>query len=351
MEIGIDSFVPMALEPALDGIGRADRVRDFLDEVEQADRVGLDVFGIGEHHRPEYLSSAPVVLMAAAAARTKNIRLASAVTVLSSDDPVRVFQQFATVDLISRGRAEIIVGRGSFIESYPLFGFDLKDYDALFAEKLDLLLKIRDETFVHWKGKHRAALTGQGVYPRPVQNPLPVRLGVGGTPNSFVRAGTLGLPLVVAIIGGEPARFRSLVDLYREAGRRAGHSPEKLWVGVHSIGFIAETTERAVTDFYPTWKETFTRIGKERGWPPATRAQFDAARGPGGALLVGDPELVAKKILAVDEALGGISRMTILLGAGVCAHGAMMRGIELLGNGVARIVKEARSGRRGNRNG
>jgi probable LLM family oxidoreductase len=353
MEIGIDSFVPVDLDSAADAAKRADRVGEFLEEVELADRIGLDVFGIGEHHRPEYLSSAPAVLMAAAAARTKQIRLASAVTVLSSDDPVRVFQQFATVDLISRGRAEIIVGRGSFIESYPLFGFDLKDYDALFAEKLDLLLKIRQETLVHWKGKHRAPLTGQGVYPRPLQNPLPIRLGVGGTPNSFVRAGTLGLPLVVAIIGGEPARFRSLVDLYREAGRRAGHPAEKLSVGVHSIGFLGDSSEQAAEDFYPCWKETFTRIGRERGWPPATRAQFDAAVAPGGALVVGDAELVAKKIIDVDEALGGISRMTILLGAGALPHGKMMRAVELLGSGVAPIVRGSgkRSGLRGDHRG
>jgi probable LLM family oxidoreductase len=341
MEIGIDTFVPTTLDPAGDAMGRADRVRDLLEEAELADRMGLDVFSIGEHHRPEYLSSAPAVLLAAAAARTRHIRLASAVTVLSSDDPVRVFQQFATVDLISRGRAEIIVGRGSFIESYPLFGFDLNDYDALFTEKLELLLKVRENTLVHWKGKHRAELTGQGVYPRPVQNPLPIRIGVGGTPKSFVRAGTLGLPLVVAIIGGEPARFRPLVDLYRQAWQRAGHPPEKLWVGVHSIGFLGETSEKAAADFYPSWRETFNKIGKERGWPPATRAQFDAGRAPGGALLVGDAETVAGKISAVNESLGGISRMTILLGAGAVPHGAMLRAIEILGKGVAPIVNKS----------
>jgi probable LLM family oxidoreductase len=327
MQIGVDSFVTTRGDPA-------DRVSDLLEEIELADQVGLDVFGIGEHHRPEFLASAPAVLLAAAAARTERIRLTSAVTVLSSDDPVRVFQQFATLDLISRGRAEIIIGRGSFIESYPLFGFDLHDYDALFTEKLDLLLKVRERTQVEWSGTHRAPLTGQSVYPRPVQTVLPIRIGVGGTPQSFVRAGTLGLPLVVAIIGGEPRRFRPLVDLYRQAWRRAGHPEEQLDIGVHSIGFVADTTDEAVEGFYPGYVETFTRIGRERGWPPMTRGQFDAARGPGGALLVGDPELVASKIIAVNEALGGINRLSILLGAGSVPKGPSMRAIELLGTRV-----------------
>jgi probable LLM family oxidoreductase len=336
MQIGIDSFVPTTRTDPVD------RVRDLLEEIETAEHVGLDVFGIGEHHRPEFLASAPAVLLAAAAALTTRIRLTSAVTVLSSDDPVRVFQQFATLDLVSRGRAEIVLGRGSFIESYPLFGFDLKDYDELFAEKLELLLAIRERTHVEWSGAHRAPLTGQGVYPRPVQPLLPIRIGVGGTPQSFVRAGELGLPLVVAIIGGEPRRFRPLVDLYRQAGRRAGHPPERLEVGVHSIGFVADTTEEAVETFYPGYVETFTRIGRERGWPPVTRAQFDAARGPSGALAVGNPELVAGKIIAANEALGGISRMTLLLGAGAVPHAAMTRAIELLGTRVAPIVNTTR---------
>jgi probable LLM family oxidoreductase len=336
MQIGIDSFVTTRADPA-------DRVRDLLDEIELAEQVGLDVFGIGEHHRPEFLASAPAVLLAAAAARTERIRLTSAVTVLSSDDPVRVFQQFATLDLVSRGRAEIVLGRGSFIESYPLFGFDLKDYDALFTEKLDLLLAIRERENVQWSGRHRAPLTGQGVYPRPVQAELPIRIGVGGTPQSFVRAGELGLPLVVAIIGGEPRRFRPLVDLYRQAGRRAGHPAEQLEVGVHSIGFVADTTEEAVETFYPGYVETFTRIGRERGWPPITRAQFDAAIGPGGALVVGSPEVVAGKIIAADSALGGISRMSLLLGAGAVPSPAMTRAIELLGTRVAPMVNTART--------
>src|SRR5271169_899299 len=275
MQIGVDSFGAVISEPATGvTLSPVERMDNLLEEIVLADQVGLDVFGIGEHHRSEFVDSAPSVILAAAAARTKNIRLTSAVTVLSAADPIRIFQEFATLDLVSHGRAEIVAGRGSSIEAFPLFGFDLEDYDSLFSEKLELLLKIRENIQVYWTGRHRPPLTGQAVYPRSLQNPLPVWVGVGGTPNSFVRAGRLGLPLMVAIIGGEPARFRSLVDLYREAGRRAGHAPEKLWVGVHSIGFIAETTEQAVADFYPSWKETFTQIGKERGWSPATRGQF-----------------------------------------------------------------------------
>src|SRR5712691_687345 len=252
-------------------------MRNLLEEVERADQVGLDAFGVGEHHRREFFDSAPAVILAAAAARTKHIRLNSAVTVLSADDPVRVFQSFATLDLISGGRAEMVVGRGSFVEAFPLFGLDLDDYDSLFAEKLDLLLHIRhNPEHVQWSGKYRPALTGQGVYPRPVQTPLPIWLGVGGTPQSFVRAGMLGLPLMVAIIGGEPRRFRPLIDLYREAGRRAGHPAEQLVVGLHALGYVAETTQQAIDDFYPGYAKTVTRIGKERGWPPVTRAHFDA---------------------------------------------------------------------------
>src|SRR5271170_6627748 len=251
MQICIDSFAAAISDPATGlTLTPVERMHHLLEEIELADRVGLDVFGMGEHHRAEFLDSAPVVILSAAAARTKTIRLTSAVTVLSAADPVRVFQEFATLDLISHGRAEIVVGRGSFVESYPLFGLELEDYDSLFVEKLDLLLKIRESTHVHWAGKHRAALTGQGVYPRPVQNPLPIWIGVGGTPQSFARAGALGLPLMVAIIGGEPRRFRPLIDLYREAGRRAGHSPEKLKVGIHVIGYVGETTQRAIDDFF-----------------------------------------------------------------------------------------------------
>src|SRR5580658_6508416 len=288
MQIGIDSFAAAISDPVTgETLTPSERLRRLLEEIELADKVGLDVFGIGEHHRPEFLDSAPPIILAAAAARTKNIRLTSAVTVLSAADPVRVFQEFATLDLISQGRAEIVAGRGSSVEAFPLFGFDLDDYDSLYSEKLDLLLKIRENTRVHWKGKHRAPLTGQAVYPRPLQDPLPIWVGVGGTPASFVRAGTLGLPLMVAIIGGEPKRFRPLIDLYREAGRRAGHPAGKLRVGLHAIGFLGDTTQEAADDFYPGYAHTFTEIGKERGWPPATRAQFDALRGPTGALLIG----------------------------------------------------------------
>jgi len=339
IQIGVDSFVPTTPNSAPAGNSRSvERVQEQLAEIELADQFGLDVFGIGEHHRPEYLSSSPAVFLAAAAARTKRIRLASAVTVLSSDDPVRLFQQFATLDLISSGRAEIIVGRGSFTESYPLFGFDLDDYDALFAEKLDLLLKIRASTNVNWSGKHRHSLSGQGVYPRPLQNPLPIRIGVGGTPQSFTRAGALGLPLVVAIIGGEPHRFRPLIDLYRKSWLNAGHPANKLSVGIHTIGFVADTTNQAAEELYPAYAQTFNRIGKERGWPPTTRPQFDATRAPKGALLVGDPPTIAEKILYINEALGGIDRMTILLGAGEQPHKRMLHAIKLLGEKVKPLI-------------
>src|ERR1700691_1138940 len=341
MQICIDSFAASIPDPITGvALSPAERMRHLLEEIELADQVGLDVFGIGEHHRPEFLDSAPVVILAAAAAQTKTIRLTSAVTVLSAADPVRVFQEFATLDLISHGRAEIVAGRGSFIESFPLFGLNLEDYDSLFAEKLELLLTIRENTHVTWSGKHRAALTGQAIYPRPLQNPLPIWVGVGGTPASFVRAGMLGLPLMVAIIGGEPERFRPLVDLYREAGRRPGHSPDRLTVGLHSIGFLADTTAQAADDFYPGYAHTFTEIGKERGWPPTTRAQFDATRGPKGALLVGDAKTVAEKILYDNEVLGGISRITFQMGVSTLPHKKMLRAIEILGTRVAPIVRK-----------
>jgi probable LLM family oxidoreductase len=340
MQIGVDSFGAVISDPATGlTFGPLERMQNLLEEIELADQVGLDVFGIGEHHRAEFLDSAPVVILGAAASRTKTIRLTSAVTVLSAADPVRVFQEFATLDLISHGRAEIVAGRGSLVEAYPLFGFDLEDYDSLFSEKLDLLLKIRENTHVHWSGKHRAPLTGQAVYPRPLQNPLPIWIGVGGTPESFARAGMLGLPLMVAIIGGEPKRFRPLIDLYREAGRRAGHSAEKLIVGLHSIGFLEDTTEQAADDFYPGYAHTFTKIGKERGWPPTTRAQFDAVRGPTGALLIGDAETVAQKILYVNDALGGISRITFQMGVSTLPHQKMLRAIEILGTRVVPILR------------
>ena len=341
MQIGVDSFAAAISDPATGlTLGPVERMQHLLEEIELADQVGLDVFGIGEHHRAEFLDSAPAVILAAAAGRTQNIRLTSAVTVLSAADPVRVFQEFATLDLISHGRAEIVAGRGSFVESYPLFGLRLEDYDSLFSEKLDLLLKIRENTNVYWSGKHRAPLTGQAVYPRPVQNPLPIWIGVGGTPASFARAGMLGLPLMVAIIGGEPKRFRPLIDLYREAGRRAGHSAEKLIVGLHSIGFLGETTQQAADDFYPGYAHTFTEIGKERGWAPTIRAHFDAVRGPTGALLIGDAETVTEKILYVNEVLGGISRITFQMGVSTLPHRKMLRAIEILGTQVAPIVRK-----------
>ncbi len=341
MQIGVDSFAATISDPATGlTISSVQRMRNLLEEIELADQVGLDVFGIGEHHRAEFLDSAPAVILSAAASRTKNIRLSSAVTVLSAADPVRVFQEFATLDLISQGRAEIVAGRGSFVDSFPLFGFRLEDYDALFTEKLDLLLKIREDTHVRWSGKYRAPLTGQAVYPRPLQNPLPIWVGVGGTPASFVRAGEFGLPLAVAIIGGEPRRFRPLIDLYRETGRHAGHGPEKLMVGLHAIGFLGDTTRQAADDFYPGYAYTFTEIGKERGWPPTTRAQFDAVRGPTGALIIGDPERVAEKILYVNEALGGLSRITFQMGVSVLPHQKMLRSIELLGTRVVPIIQK-----------
>jgi probable LLM family oxidoreductase len=341
VQIGVDSFGAVISDPAMGlTVSHLQRMDNLLDEIVLAEQVGLDVFGIGEHHRSEFVDSAPVVILGAAAMRTKNILLTSAVTVLSAADPVRVFQEFATLDLISHGRAEIVAGRGSSIEAFPLFGFDLEDYDSLFSEKLNLLLKIRENTHVRWTGKHRAPLTGQAVYPRPLQNPLPIWVGVGGTPESFVRAGTLGLPLMVAIIGGEPKRFRPLIDLYREAGRRAGHSAEKLIVGLHAIGFLGDTTQRAADDFYPGYAHTFTEIGKERGWPPATRGQFDALRGPTGALLIGDAETIAAKILYVNEVLGGLSRITFQMGVSALPHEKMLRSIELLGTRVAPIVRK-----------
>jgi len=341
MQIGVDSFGAVISDPTTEITLRpVQRMQNLLEEIVLADQVGLDVFGIGEHHRSEFVDSAPVVILGAAATRTKNIRLSSAVTVLSAADPVRVFQEFATLDLISHGRAEIVAGRGSSVEAFPLFGFDLNDYDSLYAEKLDLLLKIRGNTHVHWTGKHRPALTGQAVYPRPLQDPLPIWVGVGGTPASFVRAGTLGLPLMVAIIGGEPKRFRPLIDLYREAGRRAGHSADKLIVGLHAIGFLGNTTQEAADDFYPGYAHTFTEIGKERGWPPATRTQFDALRGPTGALLIGDPETVGQKILYVNEVLGGLSRITFQMGVSALPHDKMLRSIELLGTHIAPLVRK-----------
>jgi probable LLM family oxidoreductase len=340
MQIGLDSFAAIASDPTTGvTLSAGEQLRNLLTEIEHADQVGLDVFGIGEHHRTEYLDSAPAIILAAAAARTKRIRLTSAVTVLSAADPVRVFQNFATLDLISNGRAEIVAGRGSFVEAYPLFGLKLEDYDSLFTEKLDLLLKIRESNNVHWSGKHRPALTGQGIYPRPLQNPLPIWIGVGGTPASFARAGALGLPLMVAIIGGEHRSFRPLIDLYREAGHRAGHSPNQLKVGIHSLGYVADTTAQAADEFFPGYARAFTEIGKERGWPPTTRRQFDALLGPTGALILGDAETVVEKILRLNEDLGGISRLTFQMSIATLTHAKLMHAIEILGTQVAPVVR------------
>src|SRR6266849_3307561 len=303
MQIGIDSFAAAFTEDCL-GVSASDRLLNLIEPIALADKVGLDSFGIGEHHRREFLDSAPPVILAAAAARTRQIRLTSAVTVLSATDPVRIFQEFATLDLLSKGRAEMVVGRGSSIEAFPLFGFRLEDYDSLFAEKLNLLLKVRENEHVTWSGKYRPALTGQGVYPRPVQNPLPIWLGVGGTPESFVRAGTLGLPLMVAIIGGETRRFRPLVDLYWEAGARAGHAQDRLKVGVHSLGYVAATSQEAADDFVPGYARAVNSVAVERGWPPMSRAAFEAQLGPYGALLIGEPDEVVEKIIRHSEALG-----------------------------------------------
>jgi probable LLM family oxidoreductase len=344
MEIGIDSFAAAPLSNEADRpLDNSTALAELLERIEFADKAGLDVFGIGEHYRKEFLDSAPSIILAAAASRTKSIRLTSAVTVISAADPVRVFQNFATLDLISRGRAEIVAGRGSFTESFPLFGLDLQDYDALFAEKLDLLLKIRDNEVVDWAGEFRPELKNQAIYPRPIQSKLPVWLGVGGTPASFIRAGTLGLPLMVAVIGGNTHRFRPLVDLYREAGEKAGHSPEHLKVGLHSLGYVADTTQEALDAYYPGYAETFTRIGKERGWPPVTRAHFDAQTGPLGALVVGNPEEVAEKIVRHSEALGGITRFTFQMDNAGLSHAQLKNAIELIGKEVKPISSNSLS--------
>jgi probable LLM family oxidoreductase len=337
MEIGIDSF---AASPESLHISPTQVIKELIERIVLADEVGLNIFGIGEHHRKEFLDSAPSMILAAAAARTKNIILTSAVTVLSAADPVRVFQNFATLDLISNGRAEIVAGRGSFIESFPLFGLNLNDYDALFSEKLDLLLKIRDNEIVNWSGKFRPALINQSIYPRPVQKRLPIWLGVGGTPASFIRAGELGLPLMVAIIGGETHRFKPLIDLYKKAGTKAGHSSEKLKIGLHSLGYVAATKDEAVNDYYPGYAEMFTRIGKERGYAPVSKMHFDSQNGKLGALLVGDPQEIAEKIIRHSEALGGIARFSFQMDAGI-PHSKLMKAIELIGTVVMPLVNVA----------
>ncbi|MGZ2403436.1 putative LLM family oxidoreductase [Rhizobium ruizarguesonis] len=341
MELGLYTFADVNPNPSRSkGAEAAERLKHLIEEIELADQVGLDVFGLGEHHRPDYAASAPAVALAAAAVKTKSIRLTSAVTVLSSDDPVRVFQQFSTLDLISNGRAEIMAGRGSFIESFPLFGYNLEDYDQLFEEKLDLLLALRDREVVEWKGELRAPINGRGVYPRPLQDPLPLWVAVGGTPQSVARAGALGLPVALAIIGGEPRRFAPLFDLYREAARRAGQAQAKLKTSINVHGFIADTTEAAADQFYGPQAEVMNRIGRERGWGPTSRAHFDMSRGPNGALFVGDPEVVAEKIIA-HHALFKNDRFLLQMAIGLMPHAEIMRGIELYGTKVAPIVRKA----------
>jgi probable LLM family oxidoreductase len=334
MELGLYTFADVG-----PGADPAQRMRDLLEEIELADEVGLDVFGVGEHHRSDYAVSSPAVALAAAATRTKHVRLTSAVTVLSSDDPVRVFQQFATLDLISGGRAEIMAGRGSFIESFPLFGYALEDYDELFAEKLDLLLALRDAERVTWSGRHRPPLDDAGVYPRPIQNPLPVWIAVGGTPQSVIRAAALGLPLAIAIIGGMPERFAVLANLYREAASRAGHDPASLPISINSHAYVAETSQRASDEFFPAYSAMMNRIGLERGWSPMRREHFEAGRSPRGHLLVGSPEEIAEKILFQHE-LFGHDRFMAQMSVGAMQHDRIMRAIELFGTEVAPLVRE-----------
>jgi len=334
MELGLYTFADVGPE-----IGPERRLRNLVEEIELADQVGLDVFGVGEHHRPDYAVSSPAVALAAAAERTEDIRLTSAVTVLSSDDPVRVFQDFATLDLISGGRAEIMAGRGSFIESFPLFGYDLDDYDELFAEKLELLLKLRESERVTWSGRHRAPLAEAGVYPRPVQDPLPVWVAVGGTPQSVVRTAVLGLPLAIAIIGGQPENFAPLARLYREAASRAGHDPAGMEIGINSHAYVAKTSRRAGDEYFPTYAAMMNRIGRERGWSPMTRGQFEAGRSPRGALLVGSPEEVAEKILFEHELFGN-GRFMAQISVGTLPHERVMRAIELFGTEVAPAVRK-----------
>ncbi len=334
MELGLATFADLH-----SGVTPEERMRQLMEEVELADQLGLDVFAIGEHHRPDYLISAPTVVLGAAAVRTKSIRLSSAVTVLSSEDPVRVFQQFAEVDLLSGGRAEIMAGRGSFIESFPLFGYDLDDYDELYAEKLELLLKLRDDVRVTWSGRHRAPLADAGVYPRPVQDPLPIWVAVGGSPESVVRAGTLGLPLTLAIIGGQYERFAPLVELYREAGRRAGHDPASLPVAINTHAFLGRTAADADAAFARPYLAGMNRIGRERGWPPSGPAQYAALKSPSGALAVGSPEEVAEKILREHEVFGH-QRYMGQMSVGAVDHAAVLRSMELFGTEVAPLVRE-----------
>jgi len=338
MELGIYTFAELTPDPATGrAISPQARLRDLVEEMELADQVGLDVFGVGEHHRPDFAVSSPAVVLAAGAVRTQRIRLTSAVSVISSDDPVRVFQDFATLDLLSGGRAEIMAGRGSFIESFPLFGHDLQDYDALFAEKLELLLALRDSERITWRGRHRPALDGLGVYPRPVQQPLPVWVAVGGTPQSAARTGLLGLPMALAIIGGEPERFAGFAEIHRRAAEHAGRPAPALSINSH--GFVAEDSQRAADEAFPAFKATMDRIGRERGWPPMTRAQFEASRALRGANFVGSPQEVVEKILFQHE-LFGHQRFLVQFSVGTLPHRSIMRAIELYGTEVAPAVRE-----------
>ena len=338
MELGISSFAELTPDTITGKtISGHQRMMDLMEEIELADQVGLDVYALGEHHRPDFIVSSPAVVLGAAAVKTSHIKLSSAVTVLSSDDPVRVFQDFATVDLLSEGRAEIMAGRGSFIESFPLFGYDLGDYDELFAEKLDLLLKLNESEKINWKGKHRASIQNLGVYPRPFQKKLPVWIAVGGTPESVIRAGNLGLPLALAIIGGSPANFQPLVDLYRKTSAAAGHG--KLPLAVHSHGYIADDSQKAGDEFFPSYAYVMSNIGRERGWPPTTRAQFEAGRSKQGALLVGSPQQVIDKILYEKE-LFGLDRFLLHVSVGTMPHAQIMHSIELFGTQVAPVIRK-----------
>lgn len=340
MEIGVYTFADIGTHPLTkETVTAYQRMQNLMEEIELADQMGLDVFAIGEHHRPDYLVSAPAVVLGAAAVKTKNIKLSSAVTVLSSDDPVRVFQQFATIDLLSKGRAEIMAGRGSFIESFPLFGYDLEDYDELFSEKLEMLMKLNDNEIISWKGKHTQTISNRGVYPRPYQKKLPVWIGVGGTPESVVRAAQLGLPMALAIIGGMPARFQPFVQLYKDVYQKTGYDASKMQLSINSHTYIANDAQQARGEFYPPYAEVMNRIGKERGWPPSSRQQFDASTGAQGALLVGSPQQVIDKILYEHE-LFGHTRFLAQMSIGAMPHDKILRSIELLGTRVAPEVKK-----------
>jgi probable LLM family oxidoreductase len=339
VELGIYTFAELAPPPGGEAVSPPRRLADLLEEIELADRLGLDVFGVGEHHRPDFAVSAPAVVLGAAAVRTSRIRLSSAVSVISSDDPVRVFEEFSTVDLLSGGRAEIMAGRGSFVESFPLFGYDLQDYDALFAEKLDLLLRLREHEHVTWSGRFRAPLTGQGVYPRPVQDPIPVWIAVGGNPESAIRAGRLGLPMALAIIGGLPERFAVFAELHRTAAREAGHDPDPT-LSINSHGFIADTSQRALDESFPAVSAAMNKIGRERGWPPMSRDDYDASAELRGANFVGSPQQVVEKILFQHEVFGH-DRFLLQLTVGSIAHDKVMRAIELFATEVAPAVRSA----------